>query len=60
MIQPTNSWSCPIRLLSSYAETHDESVSSLDPLINAEAVSGPLWPMFSTGRYSLVTPFATV
>lgn len=59
MVQSTNSWSCPVRLLSPYAEK-DESSSSLDPLFDAEGVSGSFRPMFSTGRYSLVTPFATV
>lgn len=59
MIQPTNSWSCPVLLLSSYAGK-DESSSCLDPLFDAEGVSGPFRPMFLTGRYSLVTPFATV
>lgn len=59
MIQSTNSWSCPVRLLSPFADKNECS-SSLDPLFDAEGGSGPFRQMFSTGRYSLGTPFVNV
>lgn len=59
MSQPTNSWSCPVRLLSPYAGKNNESSSSLDPLLDAGA-SRALTPLFSARGHSLATLFGTV
>lgn len=60
MSQPTNSWYCPVRLLSPYAGKNNESSSSFDPLLDAEGASRPLTPMFSARCHSLVALFGSV
>ncbi|MGY3361732.1 hypothetical protein ACVWZK_008395 [Bradyrhizobium sp. GM0.4] len=60
MIQTTNSSSCSVRLLSPYIKNDDKGSSNLNPLFDALDVSRLFGPLFSTGRYSLVTPVAIV
>jgi len=60
MVQPMNSCNGPLQSLSDCTEKPEESLSSLDPLFDAEGASLALGPMFSTGRCSLLAPFATV
>lgn len=60
MIQRTNSSRCPIRLLPPYTKKDDKGSSNLNPLFDALDVCGLFGPLFSTGRYSLVTPVAIV
>lgn len=60
MIQTTNPLSCPVWLLSPYIKKDDKGSSNLNPLFDALGVCGLFGPLFSTGRYSLVTPVAIV
>lgn len=60
MIQRTNSSRCPVRLLLPYTRKADKGSSNLNPLYDALDVCGLLGPLFSTGRYSLVTPAGIV